>query len=98
MAWSLSSSQAPSALEPVERPERYRAAVQEESWLRRKRKNRQWKRPPSPTRRRRPRPEADELTDEQLDNVSGGQATFTSVSTWAKDRHDQAKNAINRIR
>jgi hypothetical protein len=45
------------------------------------------------------RPESGELTDEQLDKVSGGQgAEFTSVSNVLKTRHDTAKNSISNIR
>lgn len=41
------------------------------------------------------RPEGGELTDEQLDKVSGGQATvYTSVSNVLKLRHDTAKGSI----
>lgn len=44
------------------------------------------------------RPESGELTDEQLDKVSGGQATeFTSVSNVLKTRHDTAKNSISNV-
>jgi hypothetical protein len=44
------------------------------------------------------RPEG-ELTDEQLDKVSGGQgAEFTSVSNVLKTRHDTAKNSISNVR
>jgi hypothetical protein len=41
------------------------------------------------------RPDGSELTDEQLDKVSGG---FTSVSNVLKLRHDTAKNSISNIR
>jgi hypothetical protein len=45
------------------------------------------------------RPEPGELTDEQLDKVSGGQgAEFTSVSNVLKTRHDTAKNSISNVR
>ena len=45
------------------------------------------------------RPESGELTDEQLDKVSGGQgAEFTSVSNVLKTRHDTANNTISNIR
>jgi hypothetical protein len=45
------------------------------------------------------RPEFGELTDEQLDKVSGGQgAEFTSVSNVLKTRHDTANNTISNIR
>ena len=45
------------------------------------------------------RPEGGELTDEQLDKVSGGQATDgISVSNVLKVRHDTAKNMIGNIR
>lgn len=45
------------------------------------------------------RPEGGELTDEQLDKVSGGQgAEFTSVSNVLKTRHDTAKNSISNVR
>jgi len=45
------------------------------------------------------RPESGELTDEQLDKVSGGQgAEFTSVSNVLKTRHDTAKNSIGNVR
>jgi hypothetical protein len=44
-------------------------------------------------------PEPGELTDEQLDKVSGGQgAEFTSVSNVLKTRHDTAKNSISNVR
>jgi bacteriocin-like protein len=43
--------------------------------------------------------EPGELTDEELDKVSGGQgAEFTSVSNVLKTRHDTAKNSISNIR
>jgi hypothetical protein len=45
------------------------------------------------------RPDAVELTDEQLDKVSGGQgAEFTSVSNVLKTRHDTVKNSISNVR
>ncbi len=45
------------------------------------------------------RPDGVELTDEQLDKVSGGQgAEFTSVSNVLKTRHDTAKNSISNLR
>ena len=45
------------------------------------------------------RPEGGELTDEQLDKVSGGQASeFSSVSNVLKTRHDTAKNSISNVR
>ncbi len=45
------------------------------------------------------RPESGELTDEQLDKVSGGHgAEFTSVSNVLKTRHDTTKNSISNIR
>ena len=44
-------------------------------------------------------PEGGELTDAQLDAVSGGQAAeFESTSNVLKVRHDTAKNMIGNIR
>jgi hypothetical protein len=63
------------------------AAVEEAPWRRRTRRHGQ--------RASGPRPDGSELTDEQLDKVSGG---FTSVSNVLKLRHDTAKNSISNIR
>jgi hypothetical protein len=55
--------------------------------------------PTEPNAATQARPESGELSDEELDKVSGGQgAEFESASNVLKVRHDTAKNSISNVR